>query len=91
MTTTVTLIVLAGLSGAMVLATAYWSGARLSGYTKPRFVASYFGFVLVTTGVPLAVYFFPDRGWTLWKLVLALAIFASLALLVGLPRDEEGS
>ena len=91
MTTTVTLIVIAGLSGAMVLTTAYWAGDRLSGYTKARFVASYFGFALVTTGVPLAIYFFPTRGVTLWKLVIALAIFASLALLVGLPRDEEGS
>ena len=91
MTTEVTLIVLVGLSAAVVLTVAYAVGDELPLFTRARLVATYLGFAIVCTAVPLAVYFFPTRGLTLAKLVLALAIFGALALLLGLPKEHDGS
>lgn len=88
----VVLIVLVGVSGAVMLTVVYATGARTPRFTTARLILVFAGLLLVTVPAPLIIYFDLERGRSLVAVVAALYVLAVLALGLGTPDDpsDEG-
>lgn len=85
----VVLIVLVGVSGAIVLTVVYATGARAPRFTAVRLALVFAGLLLLTVPLPLIIYFDLERGRALVAIVAALFILAVIALGLGTPDDPR--
>lgn len=82
-------IVVVGLTGAVVLAVVYGTGARLPRFTGLRLGFVFLGLTLVTVGVPLIIFSSPGFSRAVIGIIAALYVVAVLLLGFGTPNDDE--
>ncbi len=85
----VVLIILVGVSGAVVLTVVYATGERAPRFTVIRLAVVFIGLVLVTVPVPLLIYYGLQPGRQLLAVVGALYILGVIAIAVGAPDDPD--
>ena len=83
------LIVVVGVSGAVVLTVVYATGERAPRFTGVRLAVVFVGLCLLTVPPPLMIYYDLERGRALVASVLALFVLAVIALALGTPDDPD--